>query len=107
MKTYRGFRDSLGIAHVTVDGREISARLDLWNHSPTGREWGYFGSGPAQTALAILADYLDNEHAEAAVRMHQRFKFDVIGKLPRLGWTLTASDVAAWFQSQIREARDG
>lgn len=37
--------------------RALDPRLDLANHSPTGFGWGYNGSGPAQTALAILADY--------------------------------------------------
>ena len=26
----------------------LNPRLDLWSHSPTGFEWGYPGSGPAQ-----------------------------------------------------------
>src|SRR2546426_5830744 len=41
-------------------------RLDLWNHSPTGFECGYGGSGPAQLALALLAEHLRND--EQAVR---------------------------------------
>jgi hypothetical protein len=32
--------------------------LTLRNHSPTGFEWGYAGSGPAQLALALLLDAL-------------------------------------------------
>jgi len=34
--------------------RALRLRSDLFNHSPTGFEWGYGGSGPAQLALAIL-----------------------------------------------------
>ena len=34
--------------------RALRLRLDLFNHSPTGFEWGYAGSGPVQLALAIL-----------------------------------------------------
>ena len=33
----------------------------IWNHSPTGFEWGYGGSGPAQLALALLLDYVCDE----------------------------------------------
>jgi hypothetical protein len=36
----------------------LPIRLDLRNHSPTGFEWGYRGSGAAQLSLAILADYI-------------------------------------------------
>jgi Family of unknown function (DUF6166) len=51
MKTYAGKRQGYSVS-VTVDGRRLNPRLDLWNHSPTGFEWGYGGSGPAQLALA-------------------------------------------------------
>ena len=60
MKRYEGRREGYA-AIVTVDGRRLNPRLDLWNHSPTGFEWGYGGSGPAQLALAILADHLGND----------------------------------------------
>src|SRR5215469_11969326 len=33
-------------------------RLELVNHSPSGFDWGPGGSGPAQLALALLADCL-------------------------------------------------
>ena len=56
MKQYAGRRQGYAVI-VTVDGRPLNPRLDLWNHSPTGFEWGYGGSGPAQLALAILADH--------------------------------------------------
>jgi hypothetical protein len=36
-----------------VNGRPLPMRLDLWNHSPTGFEFGYGGSGPAQLALIL------------------------------------------------------
>jgi len=35
--------------------------LALASHSPSGFEWGYGGSGPAQLALALLLDYTDDE----------------------------------------------
>jgi hypothetical protein len=39
--------------------RPLALRLDLVDHSPTGFEWRFRGSGPAQLALAILADHVD------------------------------------------------
>ena len=63
-KLYEGFRDDDGILRVTVDGKPLDPRTDIRNHSPTGLEVGYLGSGCAQTALALLADALgDDEQA--------------------------------------------
>ena len=60
---------------------QLPARLDLRNHSPTGFEWGYGGSGPEQLALAILADA--SRDALRAVRLYQFFKWRVVSKFPR------------------------
>jgi hypothetical protein len=79
---------------VTGDGKKLDLRLDLFNHSPTGFEWGYGGSGPAQTALAILADCLHND--ELAVRFHQKFKWDFIAKMPHRGWFIKESAIRNW-----------
>jgi hypothetical protein len=77
--------------NVTVNGNLLNPRLDLRNHSPNGFEWGYCGSGPAQLALAILADHLAND--EQALDFYQRFKWAVIAELPKRGWTLTSAQV--------------
>src|ERR1022692_1412541 len=89
-KHYEGRREGHAVI-VTVDGRRLNPRLDLWNHSPTGFEWGYGGSGPAQLALAILADHCGND--EQALNYHQRFKWMVIAELPGRGWTLTSQHI--------------
>ncbi len=60
--------------------RQLDLRLDLANHSPTGFCWGYGGSGPAQTALAILADYFGEDRL--ALAYYQQFKNRVIAHLP-------------------------
>lgn len=95
MKTYEGRREGY-VAEVTVNGVSLNPRLDLWNHSPTGFEWGYGGSGPAQLALALLADDLGDDNE--AVQLHQEFKRAVVAKLDRRRWTLTSE--------QIRQAVD-
>lgn len=92
MKTYEGRREGYA-AIVTVNGRPLNPRLDLWNHSPTGFEWSYGGSGPAQLALAILADHLGDDRQALAV--HQTFKFEVVAGLPKRAWTLTSRDMDA------------
>jgi len=107
MKTYTGKRlEPLRcVVYVIEPGkrrRPLRLRLDLFNHSPTGFEWGYGGSGPAQLALALLADVLGDDYL--AVRLHQRFKFRVVGRLPRHeDWTLdeeTIRATVAEFQAQ-------
>jgi hypothetical protein len=82
MKIYHGIRRPKGeagprrllIEHLFGDTppRDLPPRNDLANHSPDGFNWGYGGSGPAQTALAILADALEDD--DLALRYHQRFK---------------------------------
>jgi hypothetical protein len=91
MKIYTGTRTPDGCL-VTVqkdDGStcELPMRLDLRNHSPTGSEWGYAGSGPAQLALALAADVLGDD--EQAQDIYQDLKFKVIGRLPHDRWSLT------------------
>jgi hypothetical protein len=87
MKTYEGRRQGHAVI-VTVNGRPLNPRLNLYNHSPTGFEWGYCGSGPAQLALAILADHLGNDRQ--ALDVYQRFKWAVVTKLPKTRWMLNS-----------------
>jgi len=99
MKSYAGRRQGY-VVSVTVDDRRLNPRLDLWNHSPTGFEWGYGGSGPAQLALAILADHCGND--EQALNFYQRFKWAVIAELPYRAWTLTSQEIDQVLQT-LRE----
>lgn len=46
------------VAYSGHERRSLPKRHDLVNHSPAGFEWGYCGSGPAQLAVALLADAL-------------------------------------------------
>jgi Family of unknown function (DUF6166) len=91
MKRYAGTRSGSAV-DVTVDGRPLNPRFDLWNHSPSGFEWGYGGSGPAQLALALLADCLGDD---AALQVYQHYKRTVIASLPYRGWVLTSKEIRA------------
>jgi hypothetical protein len=90
MKRYVGRRNATA-ADVTVDGVPLNPRRDLWNHSPSGFEWGYAGSGPAQLALALLADCLGDE--DEALEWYHDFKSAVVAGLPYAGWTLSEEEI--------------
>ena len=99
MKRYEGRRQGYAVS-VTVDGRRLNPRFDLWNHSPTGFNWGYGGSGPAQLALAILADHCQDD--ERALNFYQRYKWAVIAELPHREWIINSDDIDRALQS-LRE----
>jgi hypothetical protein len=104
VKTYYsvvGFREQMmspgarPVVFVREEGvekpRKLPERRDLYNHSPGGFAWGYGGSGPAQLALAILADLTDDR---TALRYYQHFKFKAIAGLEQdQGWELTEESI--------------
>lgn len=86
---------------VTVDGDSLDCRYDLLSASPSGFEWGYGGSGPAQLAIAILAHAYDDEFATTH---YQQFKRDVVAGLPEGSWTLAKADLNEWRREVIGDA---
>ena len=89
MKTYRGGR-SLDGAVVTVDGKPLPPRYDLRRLCSTGFEWTYRGAGPAQLALALLADHLGDDNR--ALALSDAFMRRVIAELDN-SWELTSADI--------------
>ena len=87
---YHGERYSVGSCHVTCDGKPLNPRNDLRNHSPTGFEFGYGGSGPAQLALAILAREFDDAFA---LEHYQEFKWAVISLIHSNEWEMTSKQI--------------
>lgn len=100
MKTYIGqYKDGQAIVSVVSEGEErlLDPRLDLKNHSPTGFGWGYSGSGPAQLALAILADLFDDQ---TALQHYQKFKEEVIASRMTPEFYLDEGAVRSWLERQ-------
>lgn len=97
MKIYRGVRLSADEANVTVEtktgDRKLPPRFDVRNHSPTGFEWGYNGSGPAQLALAILCDSLRD--VTQATKVYMEFKDRVVATWKE-EWAISEVDVREW-----------
>lgn len=89
---------------MTVDGRMLRPRFDLRNHSPTGFEWGYGGSGPAQLALALLADHFGDD--QAALRLYQDFKREIVSLLAP-DWRITSSMIDQWVKLFLERTAQG
>jgi hypothetical protein len=79
----------------------LEPRLELHNHSPTGFAWGYGGSGPAQLALALLADALGDD--ERALALYQDFKWRCVSRFAR-EWRIRQSRIVA-VAGDIEQAR--
>jgi hypothetical protein len=107
MKTYRGNRErgKVWIESPDYEGgwRDLPLRLEVFNHSPSGFEWGYLGSGPAQLALAILCDYLGEP--QLAVRFYEEFKEDIVARWKGDEWTFTEQEIEEWFNKAARDER--
>jgi hypothetical protein len=102
MKTYVGKVQNSDWDVFVIEGpRSVAKRLDPGykhaNHSPDGFAWGYGGSGPAQTAFALLLDTTGN--IDRALAAYQDFKWEVIAKLPmNENFRLTESEVLSALQ---------
>lgn len=91
---------------ICVDGRPavyraddrtcslLDPRFDLRRHSPDGFNWGYGGSGPAQLALAILADFTKDDGV--ALKLYQRYKWAVVARLPHATWCIDGEEIEGW-----------
>lgn len=86
---------------VTVDSEPLGTHYELLSASPSGFEWGYGGSGPAQLAIAILAHAFDEEFA---CEHYQQFKREVVANLPVDRWTLRTSELDAWRREVVGDA---
>ena len=99
---YRGRRDPTAPVdeevEIVVDGESLDCRYDLLSASPSGFEWSYGGSGPAQLAIAILAHAYDDEFA---CEHYQQFKLEIVSELPEEGWTLTKQDLDTWVREVV------
>lgn len=66
---------------VTVNGEgfPVAPSLAICNHSPDGYAWGYYGSGPAQLALAVLLN--ETGDVPLVLEVYQEFKTFLIANV--------------------------
>ena len=111
---HRGPGPGVYVGHRAPDGGTTVTRPDgsplplapslaIRNHSPTGWEWGYHGSGPAQLALALLLD-LTGDPDTAAAR-YQDFKAAHVAIWRGRTWALDPADLRGWLAAADRHAR--
>ena len=83
------------------------------HHSPTGYEFGFGGSGPADLALNVLNLFVPpgtdglppvqcyrHTASRTAWQLHQSFKWEFIGPLPEEGGLLPGTLIRAWIAEQ-------
>lgn len=86
------------------------------HHSPSGFEFGYAGSGPADLALNVCQVYLNNigykgERTECydgncwslAWVLHQEFKRAFIANAPHTGTSIPWAVIERWFEEHIND----
>jgi hypothetical protein len=88
------------VLYREIDGTARATVPHVTRHSPTGVEWGYSGSGPADLARSILLALMPNA---AVDRLYQAFKAEFVARVPYAGGLIRAAEVRAWVQRQTSE----
>ena len=84
---------------IVACGNEILTpddSLKVVNHSPTGFEFGYPGSGPAQLAFAILQKLQGDD---LALALYQYFKDDFLARCERYGFEIRIDAIRLWVKT--------
>jgi hypothetical protein len=84
------------------------------HHSPTGFEWGYGGSGPADLALNIVEIFLnrmgyagermkcyDGDCFKLAWRLHQDFKWKFVANADRDNAIISYNAIMAYMEEKV------
>jgi len=91
LEMFELWRGDDGAAHFNFPQRIIY-------QSPTGMEYGYGGSGPADTALNILIHFVSGRRA---FELHQEFKSHFIAPVPQNAKIhISRSAVEEWLDAQ-------
>jgi len=62
-------------------------------HSPTGMNWGYGGSGPADLAFSLLVAVIGRDEAE---KYYQKFKWDFVAAWTD-DWEISDTEIKNWY----------
>ncbi|GAI26575.1 unnamed protein product [marine sediment metagenome] len=100
MKTYTGKLNAGGVGGQVIMVDEDGTRRQhspyplphIVRHSPDGFNWGYSGSGPADTALSILTDCVGRDVANA---FYQKFKSEFVASWGD-SFEITEKEIKDW-----------
>lgn len=101
-KVYFGERISaIGAQRIKVLTGDKEYNLPhIVRHSPDGFNWGYGGSGAADTALSILTDFLGDQ--DQAEKFHQDFKWTFIANIKKEDdLMIQGTKIRYWIERQI------
>ncbi|MEP0548278.1 MAG: DUF6166 domain-containing protein [Rhodothermales bacterium] len=90
------------VLYRALDGTARATVKHVVRHSPSGIEWGYHGSGPADLARSVLLAHTDEATAD---RIYQAFKAAVVALVPKSGGVIRAADVRAWLAAHGGDAQ--
>ena len=98
MKVYKGRRlepkkGTVSNVAVTVNGEPLKHHV---YHSPTGFNWSYGGSGPADLARSILWDHLGKEPSPA---WYQEFKRAFVATWGD-EWQISSLEIQDWIDTR-------
>lgn len=93
----RGDQNTNKLFHNGVE-IPLERSLKVRNHSPTGFNWAYHGSGPAQSALGLLLHF--GATPEEALAWYQDFKREKIAVIPEGDFTVNDEYVTDWLEAR-------
>ncbi len=109
MKLYRGIRVMPGYYPVVyVDDKILDLTMSksaVHDYGADCAEWGYYGSGPSQTAAAILLDLTGNP--ELVKRYHQDFKREFIANFEQDSFVLLEMQIRMWLDAFQKSEEEG
>jgi hypothetical protein len=99
-RVYGGVRRDDGGVLISVGKSltDIHPLKQVVRHSPTGMEFGYGGSGPADLALSILTDVFGGR-VELADLYYMEFKFEFVAGFGDT-WTITEEQIDEWLRAK-------
>ncbi len=106
-KIYRGERG--GTVNVILSSGKAHPLRHVVLHSRSGFGWGYSGSGPADLALSLLCDVLDERPTEnqifhgwfKAFPHHQEFKREFVARWKFNGnFEIDSETIADWLRER-------
>ncbi len=109
MKLYKGIRTAPGWKPVVyVDDQILDLNLSkqsVHDYGADSPEWGYFGSGPSQTAAAILLDVTGDPELTRA--FHQDFKREFIASFDQDSFILLEVQILSWLDQFKKSDEEG